>query len=98
MVDDKDKLVLQPGDAGFFQRRPGGGEKLIGLVDDELVFYIVFIFKIQVKGSLGNRRFFHDIGDGGGVDAFCGEQFVGGVKKRLFFLFFIFMLYQIYFF
>ena len=64
-------------------------EQLMGLVCDQLVADVIFVFKIQVEGTLCNSRLFHNVGDGCGVDALCDKEVVGAVKERLFFLFFI---------
>ena len=71
MVNDENKLILKPVDAGFGEGVSGGIKELLCLMDYKLVLNIIFILKIQIKGALCNSGLFYNIRDGGGVDAFC---------------------------
>lgn len=55
----------------------------------EFVPYVVFVLKIQIESTLRDPCLFHDIGNGGGVDALCDEEVVCAVKESFFFLFLI---------
>ncbi len=63
MVDQKNNTLLQICDVRLLEGEVRPPEHLAGFVGNQLVSNIVFIFEIQIKGSLRHAGIIHNIGD-----------------------------------
>lgn len=89
MVDKEDNLFLEIRYAAVCQAAVDIVKYQAGLVRDQMVPDIGFVFKIEIKSAFGHTGGFHNIGDRGFVEAIVDEKGKCRIQQRFPFLFFV---------